>query len=125
MESSEFHFSDWISPDNYERLTRNPRLDVMIVERNEWVSAIFNKKRGPFASKALRQAVVAALDMGPSMLRSPWTREHAAVLPRGDPRGLAPGRSATRRPAAPRWAGGCRYMPSPSASSAGLPGPSS
>jgi hypothetical protein len=35
VESSEFHFSDWISPDNYERLTRNLRLDVMIVERNE------------------------------------------------------------------------------------------
>jgi peptide/nickel transport system substrate-binding protein len=65
--SGEFHFSDWISPDNYERLNRNPRLDVMIVKPNEWVSAIFNKKQGPFTSKALRQAVVAVLDMEPIM----------------------------------------------------------
>jgi peptide/nickel transport system substrate-binding protein len=67
VESGEFHFSDWISPDNFERLTRNPRLDVMIVKPNEWVSAIFNKKQGPFTSKALRQAFVAALDMEPIM----------------------------------------------------------
>ena len=67
VESGEFHFSDWISPDNYDRLNRNPRLDVMIVKPNEWVSAIFNKKQGPFTSRALRQAVVAALDMEPIM----------------------------------------------------------
>jgi peptide/nickel transport system substrate-binding protein len=67
VESGEYHFSDWISPDAYERLTRNPRLDVMIVKPNEWVSAIFNKKQGLFTSKALRQAVVAALDVEPIM----------------------------------------------------------
>ena len=67
VESGEFHFSDWISPDNYERLTRNPRLDVMIVKPNEWVSAIFNKKQGPFTNRPLRQAFVAALDMEPIM----------------------------------------------------------
>jgi peptide/nickel transport system substrate-binding protein len=67
VETGEFHFSDWIAPDAYERLARNPRLDVMIVKPNEWISAIFNKKQGPFAQKALRQAVVAALDMEPIM----------------------------------------------------------
>jgi peptide/nickel transport system substrate-binding protein len=67
VESGEFHFSDWISPDNFERLTRNPRLDVMVVKPNEWVSAIFNKKQSPFTSKALRQAFLAALDMEPIM----------------------------------------------------------
>jgi peptide/nickel transport system substrate-binding protein len=67
VESGEFHFSDWISPDNFERLTRNPRLDVMVVKPNEWVSAIFNKKQSPFTSKVLRQAFLAALDMEPIM----------------------------------------------------------
>jgi peptide/nickel transport system substrate-binding protein len=63
VESGEYHFSDWIAPDAYERLARNPRLDVMIVKPNEWISAIFNKKQGLFTSRPLRQAVVAALDM--------------------------------------------------------------
>jgi peptide/nickel transport system substrate-binding protein len=67
VESGEYHFSDWIAPDAYERLGRNPRLDVMIVKPNEWISAIFNKKQGLFANRLLRQAVVAALDMDPIM----------------------------------------------------------
>jgi peptide/nickel transport system substrate-binding protein len=67
VESGEYHFSDWIAPDAYERLRANPRLDVMIVKPNEWISAIFNKKQGLFTSRPLRQAVVAALDMEPIM----------------------------------------------------------
>ena len=67
VESGEYHFSDWISPDTYERLARNTRLDVMIVKPNEWVSAIFNKRQGPFVNRLLRQAVPAALDMEPIM----------------------------------------------------------
>ena len=67
VESGEYHFSDWIAPDNYDRLTRNARLDVMLVKPNEWVSAIFNKKQSPFTNRALRQAFVAALDMEPIM----------------------------------------------------------
>jgi len=67
VESGEYHFSDWIAPDNYERLTRNPKLDVMLVKPNEWVSAIFNKKQSPFTNRLLRQAFVAALDMEPIM----------------------------------------------------------
>ena len=62
VESGEFHFSDWIAPDAHDRLARNPRLDVMIVKPNEWISAIFNKRQGLFTSRPLRQAVLAALD---------------------------------------------------------------
>jgi peptide/nickel transport system substrate-binding protein len=67
VESGEYHFSDWIAPDSYERLGQNPRLDVMIVKPNEWISGVFNKKQGLFANRTLRQAVVAALDMEPIM----------------------------------------------------------
>jgi peptide/nickel transport system substrate-binding protein len=67
VESGEYHFSDWIGPDSYERLAGNPRLDVMIVKPNEWISAIFNKRMGLFTNRALRQAVLAALDMEPIM----------------------------------------------------------
>ena len=67
VESGEYHFSDWIAPDSYERLAANPRLDVMIVKPNEWITGVFNKKTGPFTNRTLRQAVVAALDMEPIM----------------------------------------------------------
>jgi peptide/nickel transport system substrate-binding protein len=67
VESGEYHFSDWIAPDSYDRLGASPRLDVMIVKPNEWITGVFNKKQGPFANRTLRQAVVAALDMEPIM----------------------------------------------------------
>jgi peptide/nickel transport system substrate-binding protein len=67
VESGEYHFSDWIAPDSYERLAANPRLDVMIVKPNEWITGVFNKKTGPFTNRTLRQAVIAALDMEPIM----------------------------------------------------------
>ncbi|MGH7266053.1 MAG: ABC transporter substrate-binding protein, partial [Candidatus Rokuibacteriota bacterium] len=67
VESGEFHFSDWITPDAYDRLRQNPRLDVMIVKPNEWITGVFNKKQGLFTNRTLRQAVVAALDMEPIM----------------------------------------------------------
>jgi peptide/nickel transport system substrate-binding protein len=67
VESGEFHFSDWIAPDAHDRLARNPRLGVMIVKPDEWISAIFNKRQGLFTSRPLRQAVLAALDMEPIM----------------------------------------------------------
>src|SRR3990170_2681268 len=46
VESGEYHFSDWIAPDSYDRLGANPRLDVMIVKPNEWITGVFNKKTG-------------------------------------------------------------------------------
>ncbi|HEV8673342.1 MAG TPA: ABC transporter substrate-binding protein [Methylomirabilota bacterium] len=67
IESGEYHFSDWIAPDSYERLTANARLDVMIVKPNEWITGVFNKKQGLFTNRTLRQAVVTALDMEPIM----------------------------------------------------------
>ncbi len=67
VESGEYHFSDWIAPDSYDRLGANPRLDVMIVKPNEWITGVFNKKQGLFTNRTLRQAVVAALDMEPIM----------------------------------------------------------
>ncbi|MBI3455651.1 MAG: ABC transporter substrate-binding protein [Candidatus Rokubacteria bacterium] len=67
VESGEYHFSDWIGPDSYERLAKNARLDVMIVKPNEWITGVFNKKQGLFTNRTLRQAVVAALDTDPIM----------------------------------------------------------
>ena len=67
VESGEYHFSDWLAPDAYDRLSRNGRIDVMIVKPNEWISAIFNKRQGLFTSRLLRQAVLASLDMEPIM----------------------------------------------------------
>ncbi|HEV8674743.1 MAG TPA: ABC transporter substrate-binding protein [Methylomirabilota bacterium] len=67
VESGEYHFSDWIAPDSYDRLSANPRLDVMVVKPNEWITGVFNKKIGPFTNRTLRQAVMSALDMEPIM----------------------------------------------------------
>lgn len=81
VESGEYHFSDWITPDAYNRLQQNPRLDVMIVKPNEWISGVFNKKMGLFTSKTLRQAVVSALDMEPVMRAAVGNKEFYRLDP--------------------------------------------
>jgi len=75
MESGEYHFSDWITPDAYNRLMQNPRLDVMVVKPNEWIIGVFNKKQGLFTNRTLRQAVVSALDMEPIMRAAVGNKE--------------------------------------------------
>lgn len=81
VESGEYHFSDWITPDAYNRLSQNPRLDVMIVKPNEWIVGVFNKKQGPFTNRALRQAVLSALDMEPIMRAAVGNKEFYRLDP--------------------------------------------
>jgi len=81
VESGEYHFSDWITPDAYNRLMQNPRLDVMIVKPNEWIVGVFNKKQGLFTNRTLRQAVVSALDMEPIMRAAVGNKEFYRLDP--------------------------------------------
>ena len=81
VESGEYHFSDWITPDAYNRLMQNPRLAVMIVKPNEWITGIFNKKVGLFTNKKLRQAVLASLDMEPIMRAAVGNKEFYRLDP--------------------------------------------
>jgi peptide/nickel transport system substrate-binding protein len=81
VESGEYHFSDWITPDAYNRLLQNPRLDVMIVKPNEWITGVLNKKMGLFTNRTLRQAVVSALDMEPIMRAAVGNKEFYRLDP--------------------------------------------
>jgi len=80
VESGEYHFSDWITPDAYNRLLQNPRLDVMIVKPNEWITGVFNKK-SMFGNRTLRQAIVSALDMEPIMRAAVGNKEFYRLDP--------------------------------------------
>jgi peptide/nickel transport system substrate-binding protein len=81
MESGEYHFSDWITPDAYNRLLQNPRLDVMIVKPNEWIIGVLNKRQGLFTNRTLRQAIVSALDMEPIMRAAVGNKEFYRLDP--------------------------------------------
>jgi peptide/nickel transport system substrate-binding protein len=63
MESGDYDFADRIAPDAYKRLRENPRLEPIIVRNGEYIVGVFNKKKGLFTDKRLRQAALAALDM--------------------------------------------------------------
>lgn len=63
VESGDYDFADWITPDAYRRLKDSPRLDTIIVKPKEWIVGVLNKKMGAFTNKKLRQAALAALDM--------------------------------------------------------------
>jgi len=67
VQTGELDFSDWITPDAYARLQADPQIVTLIVKPKEWIIGVFNKKKGLFTNKTMRQAVQAALDMKPIM----------------------------------------------------------
>jgi peptide/nickel transport system substrate-binding protein len=67
VQTGELDFSDWISPDAYDRLKADPQITTLVVRPKEWIIGVFNKKKGIFTNKTMRQAVQAALSMKPIM----------------------------------------------------------
>jgi peptide/nickel transport system substrate-binding protein len=67
VQSGEFDVADAIPADSYAQLKSDPRVVPEVVPRGTWLVFFFNKQSGLMANVKLRQAVMAALDMGPIM----------------------------------------------------------
>jgi peptide/nickel transport system substrate-binding protein len=66
-QSGEYHFSQQIKTDQYERIKNAPGLVMSVVKPTGWSTAVLNHKQGIMTDKRIRQAVQAALDMEPIM----------------------------------------------------------
>ncbi|MEW6524273.1 MAG: ABC transporter substrate-binding protein [Bacillota bacterium] len=67
VQTGEYHFGEWIAPDEYERLKTLSGIVTRIIKPSGWTTAVFNKKQGLFTDVRMRQAFLAALDMEPIM----------------------------------------------------------
>ncbi len=67
VQSGEFDVADQISTDAYAQLKNDPRVVPEPYTVGTWLVFFFNKQSGLMANVKLRQAVMAALDMGPIM----------------------------------------------------------
>ncbi len=67
VETGEYHFAQQIKPDQYDRIRGLAAVEARIVKPYGWITAVPNHKEGLMASKKLRQALQAALDMEPVM----------------------------------------------------------
>ena len=81
VQTGELDFSDWITPDAYTRLKADPEIETLIVRPKEWIIGVFNKKKGLFTNKTMRQAVQAALDMKPIMTNAVGRQEFLRLDP--------------------------------------------
>jgi len=66
--SGQFDFVSDIPVEAYGRLVDQPRTQPVILKPFGWVAIVFNTRRGPGASQALRRAVRTALNMGDIMM---------------------------------------------------------
>jgi peptide/nickel transport system substrate-binding protein len=67
VESGDYHFSDFVPVDEYDRLKDSPGMVAEASQPRGWFSVVFNKQEGILADKLIRQAFLAALDMEPIM----------------------------------------------------------
>lgn len=67
VQTGDYHFSEWIAPDEYERLRVMPNIETRIIQPSGWTTAVFNKQEGLMSNRYMRQAILAALDMEPIM----------------------------------------------------------
>jgi peptide/nickel transport system substrate-binding protein len=67
VEAGSFHLGVFMEPDAFERIRNLPALEPRIVKPQSWALASLNHKAGLMTSKALRQALQAALDIEPIM----------------------------------------------------------
>lgn len=67
VQTGDYHFGEWITPDEYERILGMPGIQARVIKPSGWTTAVFNKQKGMMSNKLMRQAVLAALDMGPIM----------------------------------------------------------
>jgi peptide/nickel transport system substrate-binding protein len=65
VQSGEFDIADQIQHDAYAQLKNDPRVVPEVGTRGTWLVFFFNKQSGLMSNVKLRQAVLAALDMGP------------------------------------------------------------
>jgi len=65
IESGDYHYAMNANKEAYPRLSKNPAVQPFVISPGQWGWLIFNKKQGPMANQALRQAALAALDMEP------------------------------------------------------------
>src|SRR5438876_2479446 len=67
VESGDYHFSQQIKQDQYDRVKTIPAVVASVVKPYGWSTAVLNHKQGVMTDKRLRQAFQAALDMEPIM----------------------------------------------------------
>ncbi len=67
VETAEYHFSQQIKQDQYDRVKTMPGVVASVIKPYGWSTAVLNHKQGMMTDKRLRQAFQAALDMEPIM----------------------------------------------------------
>lgn len=87
VESGDYQYAMRASKEAYPRLSKNPAVKPFVISPGAWGWLIFNKKQGPMANEALRQAALAALDMEP-ILRAAYGipefyQKEASYYPKG------------------------------------------
>ena len=67
VETGDYHFSQQIKQDQYDRVKTIPAVIASVVKPYGWSTAVLNHKQGMMTDKRLRQAFQAALDVEPIM----------------------------------------------------------
>jgi peptide/nickel transport system substrate-binding protein len=67
IETGELDFTEQLTIDSYDRLTRNQNVRPVVAKPAFWLVAVFNKKEGLMTNQKLRQAWQATLDLEPIM----------------------------------------------------------
>lgn len=65
--TGQYDYAESITPDAYGDLRNNPKVRTLILKPYGQPMAVFNKRKGLFADKRMRQAFLAALDMNKIM----------------------------------------------------------
>lgn len=63
VQRGDYHFAHSIPTDEYARLVRLPGVTPLVITTPQWAGFVFNHRSGLATSRALRRAVVAALDV--------------------------------------------------------------
>ncbi len=58
----DYHFAHSIPPDEYPRLRASAAVRPLVITTPQWAGFVFNHRTGPMGNRALRRAVVAAID---------------------------------------------------------------
>lgn len=67
VEGGEYDFADFVPVDEYDRLKEDPNIQTLPSKPRAWFAFNFNKRAGIMSRVKMRQAFLAALDMGPVM----------------------------------------------------------
>jgi peptide/nickel transport system substrate-binding protein len=67
VETAEYHFANSINQDKYDGIKSRADITATPVKPYGWITAVPNHKQGVMASKKIRQALQAVLDMEPIM----------------------------------------------------------